>query len=117
MTKKKTPPPKPPAYQRPLPFPVYTYTPLDHDEREKLRGMISDPVFQKVIRNAHARKPGVNPAGTGMAPTEHSQLIANNRLHQLQGWEMLEAAIFAQAEETLPRTFVPLKETYPTENS
>jgi len=113
MTKKKT--LAKPTYERPLAFPVYTYMPLDLKEREKLRGIISDPVFQKVIRNAHSKKPGVNPSGTGVAPTERCELIANNRLHQLQGWEMLEAAIFAQAEETVPRAFVPLKETYPTE--
>jgi len=113
MTKKKA--PGKPVYERPLAFPVYTYTALDYNEREKLRGIISDPVFQKAIRNAHAKKPSVNPTGTGMAPTAQCELIANNRLHQLQGWEMLEAALFAQAEEVAPRAFVPLKETYPSE--
>jgi hypothetical protein len=114
MTKKKAPAKK--VYERPLAFPVYTYVPLDIKEREKLRGIISDPVFQKAIRNAHAKKPSVNPTGTGISANPQCEQIANNRLHQLQGWEMLEAAIFAQAEEAAPRTFVPLKETYPTEN-
>jgi hypothetical protein len=114
MPKKKA-PEKAPVYQRPLAFPVYVYSQLDYNEREKLRSIISDPVFQKAIRNAHSKKPGVNPTGTGVAPNDDCATIASNRLHQLQGWEMFEAALFAQAEEAAPRTFMPLKETYPTE--
>lgn len=115
MTKKKV--PAKPVYQRPTAFPIYTYVPLDLKEREQLRKIISDPVFQKVIRNAHAKKPDVNPPNSGTYASEFSLQIANNRLHQLQGWEMFEAALFRQAEEAVPRTFVPLKETYPTEQS
>jgi hypothetical protein len=77
--------------------------------------MISDPVFQKVIRNAHSKKPKTAPEGTGVAGKENCQLIANNRLHQLQGWEMFEAALFAQAEEVVPRVHTTLKETYQSE--
>lgn len=112
MPKKKT---TKPVYERPLPFPVFTYESLVLKERERLREIFADPVFQKAIRNAHARKPNTNPHGIGVAPTEHSLLIASNRLHELRGWEMFEGAFFMQAEERVPRTQTTLTETYPSE--
>jgi hypothetical protein len=104
---------KPKAYDRPMPFPVFVYEKLTLEERQKLRQIIVDPVFTKALRNAHAKKPSTGPSGTGVSgTTEHSMLIANNRLHQLQGWEMFEAALFAQAEEGFARTSTQPKETY-----
>jgi hypothetical protein len=42
-------------------------------------------------------------------------LIANNRLHELRGWEMFQGALFMQAEEKVPRVTKTLIETYPNE--
>jgi hypothetical protein len=117
MTKKKAPQKEltPYKYETPLPFPVFTEVPLVLEERERLRVLFSDPVFQKALRNAHARMPDKNPPGIGVVPTEHALLIANNRLHELRGWEMFQGALFMQAEEKVPRVQKTLIETYPNE--
>lgn len=108
---------KQPGYDRPLPFPVFGYSPLTLPERIRLREIINDPVFNKVIRNAHCKKPTTGPEGVGIHVKTDSLLIANNRLHQLQGWEMFEAALFSQAEEKVQRTITSLVETYPSEGN
>ncbi len=113
MAKEKT---KQPGYERPLPFPVFKFRPLLLAERERLREIINDPVMQLVIRNAHAQKPKTGPVKTGVFDlSEQSLLVANNRLHQLQGWEMFEAALFGQAEEAVHFVKPSIVETFPTE--
>jgi hypothetical protein len=110
---KKPKTPTPPAYIRPPVFPVYVYEPLSLDERKALRAILASDVFKKALQNAHAKKPGVHVEGTGVFKvTELSPMLANNRLHQLQGWEMFEAALFMQAEETMPRQAVQIQEQY-----
>jgi len=111
MPKKKV--ERPRAYERPEPFPIYIAKPLELAERERLRQIFSDPVFRKALQNAHAQKPKTNPGGTGvLGITEFSEKIAANRLHQLQGWEMFEAALFAQAEERVIHKPPVLKENF-----
>lgn len=115
MTKKKAPKTTPFKYERPPIFPVFTVAPLVLSERERLRQIFADPVFQKALRNAHACMPNKNPVGIGVAPGKKSLLIANNRLHELRGWEMFEGALFMQAEEKVAREFKPLVETFPND--
>jgi hypothetical protein len=118
MAKKKSAPPKTePPYERPLVFPLYTFEALTLEERVKFREFIVSPLFRKVIRNAFTKRPGVVPKGTGTAVLEHSQLIANNRLHQIQGWEMFEAAFFSQAETIIERPKSTVQEKYNEEST
>lgn len=98
-------------FKRPRAFPVRQIVPLTAPERKRFREIIQEPVFQRVIENAYAKKPSVAAQNTGC--TNPSELAANNRLHQLQGWEMLEAAIFAQAEEPIVKKTQYIEETYP----
>ena len=79
------------------------------EERQKLIGMFNDAAFQKAWHNAEMCKPTLFPEGLD---GEHGGQIANNRLHQLQGWEMHKIALLRQVDDPkIPH--VPLAETYP----
>lgn len=101
-------------FKRPRVFPVRVFTPLSEEERKRFREILADPVFNRVIDNAYSKMPSVNAPGTG-SPTnrEPCATAGNNRLHQLQGWYMLEAAIFSQAEQPILRNREQVKENYP----
>jgi hypothetical protein len=105
------------AYSRPNLFPIYIAAPLTLEERSELRKIIISPLFQKVIANAHTRKPSVVPKGTGTLGSEYCEQIATNRLHQLQGWEMFEAALFSQAETSVPAQRSNVQEKYNDETT
>lgn len=113
MPKKPVPKVEPRAYERPPLFPRQTVTPLTDTERQRFRQIIADPVFKKVIENACLGKPPAFPSNTGeYVKDQNSLLVANNRLHQIQGWELFEAAIFRQAEVEVTRTPKAPQETY-----
>lgn len=83
--------------------------PLVLDERIRLQQIFDDPVFRQAWSNAQAVKPSVVPMGLDSALGPQ---IGNNRLHQLQGWEMFKVALLRQTQE--PRLPVPkITDTYP----
>lgn len=90
---------------------------LDLKDRTRLASLLNDEVMQKALANAAALKPGVFFVGSGLdanatKDTAMATLMANNRLHQIQGWEMFEAALFRQIEDPkLPRE--KASETFP----
>lgn len=98
------------VFKRPRPFPVRAIVPFSGEERKRFREIIADPVFKHAIENAYAKKPSVYTDGTGTSKPD--MLAGNNRLHQIQGWDMFEAALFAQAEEPFNKNKKPL-EDYP----
>lgn len=99
------------VFRRPHAFPLTGYKHLDSKQREWLKNVIEHPTFRRVIDNVYARKPSLDAPNTGC--TRPDALSANNRLHQLQGWEMYEAALFVQAEpiNNVKQQHIP--ETYP----
>lgn len=97
--------------RRPRAFPIKGYKPLDDAEREWLKSTIQHPIFQRVLDNVYAKKPPTNAPKTGCFQPD--QLSANNRLHQIQGWEMYEAALFSQAEPINQVKQQHIPETYP----
>lgn len=83
--------------------------PLVLDERIRLQQIFDDPVFRQAWSNAQAVKPSVVPIGLD---TALGLQIGNNRLHQLQGWEMFKVALLRQTQE--PRLPPPkITDTYP----
>lgn len=76
---------------------------------------MGDPVFKRVIDNAYTKKPttAISDNSGMLGVTQIKPEHALNRLHQLQGWEMLEAAIFIQAEEPIKKQRKQVEETYP----
>ncbi len=78
---------------------IRTVVPLTWEERTRLRELFADPVFRKAWNNAQAAKPSVLAAGLE-GPT--GLQIGNNRLHQLQGWEMFRAALLREQLERKP---------------
>lgn len=101
------------AYSPPNLFPVYPYSPLSLEERVEFREFMARPVFAKLIRNAYCRKPSSMAVSGGVAKwDQHSTEASSHRLHQIQGWEMFEAAFFQQAEERIVRQNKPLEEQY-----
>lgn len=83
--------------------------PLVLDERTRLQQIFDDKVFRQAWANAHAVRPSVIPMGLDSAL---GLQIGNNRLHQLQGWEMFKVALLRQTQE--PRLPVPkITDTYP----
>lgn len=112
--KPKTPKPKPQAdYQAPNLFPLYRHQPLELNERIQFREFMATPLFQKLIRNAYAYKPTSSAVKGGLDNWgEHSERVSSHRLHQIQGWEMFEAAFFRQAEEVIPKQNKIVEEQY-----
>ena len=102
MAKKKT-AVAPTVYERPLVFPLFAFDPLTLEERTKFRDFISSPLGRKVVRNAFAKRPSVVVKGQTTGPLEQPAQATNNRLFQIQGWELFEAALFGQAETILDR--------------
>lgn len=110
--KQKAPPPQPQAlYEAPRLFPIYKHQPLELDDRVKFREFMATPLFRKLINNAYCYKPA-----STVAPLQkwdqHSESASSHRLHQIQGWEMFEAAFFRQAEEVIPKQSKPIEEQY-----
>ncbi len=103
----------PKAYDPPRLFPVYPREALSLKEREEFRKFINSPLGIKLIKNAYCDKPSTNAVPGGVANwNEHSQAMSVNRLHQLQGWEMFEAAFFRQAEERISKPTQAITEQY-----
>lgn len=92
-----------------IPAPV----PLSHEERVKLRELFADPVYRKAFSNARLMRPSAFAHSEGLNGALGGQ-IANNRLHQIQGWEMFEAALAKQALDPLPPKKL-LEETFPSD--
>ncbi len=68
--------------------------PLSFEERSVLRLALKSTAFQQALRNIRNEKPSV------FAPSlndERGAQFANNRIHQIQGWEMFEVALGKQA--------------------
>lgn len=68
--------------------------PLSLEEREAFRAAIKSPAFQKALRNIRNQRPSVftHELNTALGTT-----IANNRLHELRGWELYETALWKQS--------------------
>lgn len=66
---------------------------LSLEERGALRVIFKHPAYLKAWKNAQHSKPGVFTADLN---TPLGSIIANNRLHEIRGWELLEAALQRQ---------------------
>lgn len=84
-------------------------TPLNFDDRTALRALFASPPFKRAWHNALLAQPSCLPAGDLNGP--QGGTIANNRIHQQQGWKMFEAALLRQCDDpTPPKT--PAEEKY-----
>lgn len=77
--------------------------PLNLEEREAFRAAIKSPAFQKALRNIRNLRPSVftHELNSALGAT-----VANNRLHEIRGWELFEAALWKQSLDpviTAPR--------------
>lgn len=81
---------------------------LNPIERRDLRIMLNSPVFIKAWTIAHTLKP--SPARRDTAyDGQFGQQVANNKLHQILGWEMFAAALTSLVNEPKkPITEVPI---------
>ncbi len=91
------------------PFIPDLFQDLSPEEKGELRAFFNGALWRKVLANARTARPSLFPAGldTPMGPQ-----LALNRLNQLQGWKLLEAAL---SQPILPPV-TPRKtlvETYP----
>lgn len=110
MPEKKT--KKPQAiHDSPTLFPAYRMEPLTLLERQELREFMATPLYRKLVKNAYCKKPS-SYLGPLANWNEHSAQVSINRLHQIQGWEMFEAALFSQAEEKVERSKIPVEESF-----
>lgn len=73
---------------------------LTLEERNHLSEILRDPIFTKAWNNAKWEKPSAfvsgqpNPLSTPMGLQ-----VASNRLHEIRGWELFEAAITRQIKD------------------
>ena len=102
--------PKLPALEVESPKPAkVTIFPLEYEQRKRLVALLNDPVFVMAWRNAQLSKPTWFPMNLD---TALGNQIASNRLHQLQGWTLFEAALLRQTDD--PKAGKPrVDETYP----
>jgi hypothetical protein len=97
-------------FARRRPKPGRIHIPLSPEERQWFKATLNHATFQRVLDNVYARRPSLAAPETGCV--QPNALAANNRLHQLQGWELFEAALIIEAEE--PKVKKPqVTETYP----
>lgn len=98
-----------PVVAQPETAEVRLKSPLNSEERAKLRSLLDEPAFVKAWRNASLSKPHFFPQGLD---TAQGLQIGNNRLHQLQGWELFRSALLRESmEPTIKPT--PAKDNYP----
>jgi len=85
------------------------YVALALPERTHLLSLFDDPIFQQAWMNAQMSKPSCFASGgnTALGPQ-----MASDRLHQLQGWTLFEAALLRQCDDP-KQAAKPLEETYP----
>lgn len=94
MPRKKQPPATPAiAKARPQKPQI---VPLELKDRTRLMALLDDPIFQKAWTNAQMSKPSPFAGGLNTALGDR---IATNRLHELRGWMMFEAALLRQCED------------------
>lgn len=91
--------------KRPRRKPFSAPAPLSDDEREKLRAILNNDVFRLALARVQNMKPSAFTAAPGVQG-------ANDRLHEIKGWELYEHALFLQAETPKQKSERPT-ETYP----
>jgi hypothetical protein len=89
-----------------IPSSYYEFTP---EERGELRNIFTSAIWKKAYSNAKLMSPHLFPQGMD---TALGVQIGNNRLHQLQGWELLRMALIKQTMVPAAKR-MPLQETYP----
>jgi hypothetical protein len=79
------------------------------EEKGELRAFFESRTWKKVLTNVRSARPSLFPTGmdTPLGPQ-----IAMNRLHQLQGWKLLEVALAQPILAPLPKR-KQLVESYP----
>jgi hypothetical protein len=79
------------------------------EEKGELRAFFEGRVWKKVLANVRLSRPSLFPLGLDGALGPQ---IAINRLHQLQGWKLLEVALAQPILAPLPKR-AQLVESYP----
>ncbi len=69
---------------------------LTLEDRTALRTMFASVAFKKALHNARLSRPPLTAPGLDSAL---GGIVANNRLHQMQGWAMFETALGRQVED------------------
>jgi hypothetical protein len=73
---------------------------LTPEERAKLRSMLNDPTWMKLLRMVAVFKPSSNVTNGGSGGRDaFSDARANARLGEIRGWELHELAIFLALNE------------------
>ncbi len=83
--------------------------PLTLDERVALKAAFQSSGFRRAWKNAQLKKPSVI---TGDLNTALGHVIANNRLHEIRGWEMFTAALLMQINDPVVKA-PQSQETFP----
>src|SRR6185503_19631118 len=82
-----------------------TLAPLAFEDRVELRKIFALPVFRRALKNCRHDKPSTKISRTTL-DSALGAIAANNRLHQMRGWEMFEEALFAQTLDPAPKRAV-----------
>jgi hypothetical protein len=69
---------------------------LTFEDRTAIKAFFASAPFKKVLHNARLKQP---PVFTPGLDTPLGSVIANNRLHEIRGWKMFEAALGSQVED------------------
>lgn len=77
---------------------------IDSDTRKKLIGWLDDPVTRLALSIVEANRPPITTVGgIGVSNPEASLHAANNRLHELRGWELYRLRLLSLGVESVNR--------------
>ncbi len=86
---------------------------LSPDERRRLRQLLTDPLYLKLLRIVAVFKPSSNCVNCGSGTRDaFSDARANARLGEIRGWDQHEAAIFLALNDP-PQVKQAAQETFP----
>lgn len=81
---------------------------LSPEDKARLRGIITDPLYVKMLRIVERYKPSANCDKAGsLSRDEFSNERANARLGEIRGWELHIAACFTALTDTVIRREAP----------
>lgn len=79
---------------------------LTLDERNALKATFTSAGFKKLLQNVRLKKPS---AFTPHLNEALGAQVANNRLHEIRGWELFEAALWVEIQDPGIRKTAPVE--------
>lgn len=81
--------------------------PFSYEERVELRRVFESKAFKKALLNCRHGKPSAD-IPFSVLNSAIGGIVANNRLHEIRGWEKFERELARQANDPAAKLTVPV---------